>query len=190
MKLNIFTSACVFGVLTLIGPENHAAEASCCNISLAEVVNRSDLVLLAEQATPPISWEKIPITPDGGQPDSKKYPPFKRHRERFVVREVLKGDARLSGKTLEVDAANWAEDLELHRKYYIDNINKTPAYQSYEPSSRGAHEAKRKILFLRENDGAYALTVLFAFEVEAMKSAVAELIAAKTKAPEISAAPK
>jgi hypothetical protein len=178
MKLNILGTALTLVMFFCLGSEAQSTESTGYNISLSNVVERSNLVVLAEQATPRTTQEDISIVPSGEQPDPKKFPPFKRHKERFVVGEVYKGDIQLSGRTLEVDAANWGEDLELHRKYYVDHVGKSYTYESYN-ASKDAHEAKQKILFLRENKGTYAFTVLFAFEVESMKSEIMDLITAK-----------
>lgn len=121
-------------------------------VKLEEVIARSTHILVVRRAKPPTLSERIEITPAGKKADPAKYPPYTRTVSRYLVTRALKLPAgeKLPAKPIEVVGANDASQLELHRRYYVEKVSKSPIYDSYEsPTSRKAGAAPEAILFLR-----------------------------------------
>jgi len=141
---------------------------------LAEVIASSDVVVVAVPADPPTRLIAIDITPKGQRPDAKKWPPYTRVLQRFVVREVLSDRARngivvpaTSPKlkpdvVIEVDSATNGSDLWLHRSYYVDGMSESPIYESY--VAEGTSTSTTKILFLQHQPQGLQFAVVDGFE--------------------------
>lgn len=119
-------------------------------VSLDEVVQRSNLIVLAVPDTPEVVNEKVALPArDGGAAP----PPFSRPVYRFVVKAVLHqatGDVvapadYAPGAHLEVDAAEVETLFEAHRSYYVDGVGESPIIESYRPKKAPSAE---RILFL------------------------------------------
>lgn len=143
-------------------------------LSLVEVVNDSDVVVVAVPADPPTRVIPIDITPKGQTPDARKWPPYQRVLERFVVREVISDRARNGiivptdapklkpGLVIEVDSAEHGNDLWLHRSYYVDGMSESPIYESYD--AKGTTASTSKILFLQRQKQGLQFSVLRGYE--------------------------
>lgn len=142
-------------------------------IPLAQLVERSELVLIVEPADPPRRLVEVPI---GTDPKGHEAPAFVRVLSRCVVRGALSASgAELVGRTIEIDGAHWQQSLSMHRSYYLKGMSRSPIYERYqpagasaEPDAPGASDAP-SIVFLHrsEADG-------FAFVVEGARERVTE----------------
>lgn len=141
---------------------------------LVEVVSDSDLVVVAVPADPPTRVIPVDITPKGQTPDARKWPPYQRVLERFVVREVISDRARNGiivptgapklkpGVVIEVDNAEHGNNLWLHRSYYVDGMSESPIYESY--AAEGTTASTAKILFLQWQKQGLQFSVLGGYE--------------------------
>jgi hypothetical protein len=112
------------------------------NVSLGQVIDRADLVVIADEAAP----RRRVITMVIG----KKAPPYRRTLRRYLVREVLRGDAGLVGSTLEIDGADWRRALKNHEQLHLRGLSKSPLFRRYDAPPLQT----RAILFLsRDGDG-------------------------------------
>ena len=134
-------------------------------ITLEQLVQRSPTIVVAHVGEPPTQTTQLAI----GKPDQKA-PPFQRVQQRYVVDEVLRGAATLKGRTILVDEANFSEQLELHKRYYLEGTSKSPIYDRYAP--RRPARGPRSILFLRGNDDALAFSADGAIEDTSLTGAV------------------
>jgi hypothetical protein len=122
-------------------------------VTLEEAMARTEAVVVARPLEPEIRRIEIPLTPDG------KHPPFGRILYRFRVEEVLKGELA-AGEEIEVDNPSWGYDLVVHRKRYLEGVNKITIHESYE-SSITNEELKadpRRILLLGKSDEGWEFT--------------------------------
>ncbi len=127
-------AAAVLLTLAAVEPASVQASQGREDMPLEVVLEASSAVVLAVPATPSQRVDAIDITPNGKHPDPEKYPPYKRHRQRWLVQEVLLGAPALVGQVLELDAAEWQMHLDVHRRYYVEGVNKIPIYREYSPS--------------------------------------------------------
>ncbi len=134
-------------------------------ITLEQLVQRSPTIVVAHVGEPATQTSQIAV----GTPDQKA-PPFQRVQHRYVVDEVLRGAAILKGRTILVDEANFSEQLELHKRYYLEGTSKSPIYDRYAP--RRPARGPRSILFLRGNDDALAFSADGAIEDTSLTGAV------------------
>lgn len=144
-------------------------------LDLPAVVERANLVVMAERAQPFTTTSEISIVPEGRKPDADKYPPYSRVKTRWVVREVLKSRGPLApGSVLEIDAAHWDSDLGGHRLYYVEGISESPIYTRYKGTVTDA--PAKAILFLSGREGALQFVVQGALEAVAKRDEVRRLI--------------
>ena len=129
---------------------SNASQVHYRTITLDELARRTTHVLFVRRLKPFFTTETVDITPKGKRPDPAQYPAYRRPVYRFQVERALRlpKDEKLP-KQIEVVSANDEANLELHRKYYVEKIGRSPIYESYEsPTSRKAEAAERAILFL------------------------------------------
>lgn len=143
----------------------HASQARE-EVDLQTVVQAATAVVLAVPATPSQRSEAIAITPPGKRPDPEKYPPYVRRWQRWRVQEVLAGPPTLAGQVLEVDEAHWQMQLNVHRRYYLEGVNKIPIYQAYSPSYRAGQPPgdPARIVMLAGKPGAWRMAADNALE--------------------------
>lgn len=99
------------------------------NVSFEDLVRQSQVIVVVRRAEPGTRDVKIPITGPAGP-----YPDYGYQLDRLVVVEVIKGSGVKPGVTVELGPATAADDLHLHRSYYVEQIGKSPIYFSYESS--------------------------------------------------------
>lgn len=170
-------------------------------IELAEVVEWSDVIVIALPADPPHRIELVSILPPGSvfagkneppfhdgfeyDPEmaeagrlDRNYPPYSRYWGRFTVREVLKGAAPGAGAIIESRGADDGTHLGGHRLYYIQGIGESPICETY-ASTDPPGPGDPHILFLRTlADGAgYEFVAAGSVEGLARRADVEALIA-------------
>lgn len=153
-----------------------ANRTSYVDVPLADVVRRADAVLLVRNAEPASSEKIHDITPKGKKKDAKLYPPFKRTRSHVVVVEQWKGQTDLLGQALVVDGADWEWMLEIHRKYHVEKVSKSPQVERYIPQGKGG--GAESILFVRKTAAGWSLVVQGARESKDQADAVRALLPA------------
>ena len=120
-------------------------------IALADMVDEASVVLIAKRAVPATTTEMISIVPPGKRPNPEKFPPFSRVKSRWVVVGILKSDKKIArGITLSIDGADWRGRLDLHRRYYVEGVSKSPIYRRYEGAK--IEDQDQVVLFLTESD--------------------------------------
>jgi hypothetical protein len=120
-------------------------------VKLEEVIARATHVLVVKRAKPPTLTERIEITPAGKKSDPARYPPYTRTVSRYLVVRALRRPAgeKLPTKPIEVVGANDESELDLHRRYYVEKVSKSPIYDSYESkTSAKVGSAPETIVFL------------------------------------------
>ncbi len=145
---------------------------------LKELVREAEVVVVARPADPLTRKTTIDITPKGKKPDAEKYPPYVRVKTRWEVVEIVRApkDAGLAEKkVLEVDDADFGSQLDLHRRYYVEGLSKSPIYRRYTPRESKPGEPRR-ILFLEVSNGEWRFAMDGAAEsLEARKDVEAAL---------------
>lgn len=127
------------------------------DVTLEEVVARSDVVVVAAPAEPARRGVVTDITP-AGEKKNPEWPPFTRWLSRWVVHEVLldmlRDAQRLQvGDVVEVEAADADSQLTLHKKYYVEKVSKSPIYPRYTPPLEESAVPSRILLLRRRGDG-------------------------------------
>jgi hypothetical protein len=161
--------------------------------SLQQIVDDANLIVLARPADPATRTEVIDITPEGAAPDPEKYPAYRRVVSRYRVLDVLSPreetpgqhqplsaeEARTRlGRIIEVLPAHDHQSLDLHRRYYVDLISKSPIRLRYKPRSLTDEAGAPVILFLRAPDdvGRFSLVVGRAMEGAGARPEVERLL--------------
>ncbi len=142
-------------LLTLL-PTASANQTHYHEVTLEEVLARSTLILVARRASPATTVELVDITPPGQKKDPAKYPPYRRTVLHFVPQRALH-PAGVKGlpRTCAVLPADDGSQLDLHRRYHVEKVSKSPIYAHYESkTSRQADKAAAVILFLAPAPGA------------------------------------
>src|SRR5688572_6233482 len=114
---------------------------------------RSEAVVVARPLDPPHRFVDIPISPDGAHPS------FRRILYRYRVEEVLQGKVE-AGSGIEVDNPAWGYDLTVHKKRYLEGVNKITIHEAYE-SSLTQEDLKadpRQILLLNQTQEGWEFT--------------------------------
>lgn len=153
-------------------------------ISLAQLVERSDLVLIVKPADPPRRRVEIAI---GMDPRGQEAPAFVRVLSRCEVQGALSAaGAELLGRTLEIDGAHWQQSLSMHRSYYLKGMSKSPIFERYQPEaptseSEGPEGNDTRdapsIVFLQSSDSdGFAFVVEGAREGLTQRGAIEELL--------------
>jgi hypothetical protein len=107
-----------------------------------------------------------------------KRPPFKRVKSRLVVEEVVRGAAVKVGAMIEVDSDRFTDDLDLHRRYYLESTSKSPVCERYEPAG-DIDKAQSFLVFLRETPDGLAYATGSAWETLDQLAEVKRLAAAR-----------
>jgi len=157
----------------------YANQISYAPITLEKLVEDSGLIVEAQRMESNDTSENIPI-----DPDTKKYPPLKKVLQAYKIVDILYAKDNLlpSGKIILVEPANFYTNLEVHKKFYLENISQSPIYQNYSPKRDGlAKGDKTIILFLLSSTTKNSLkyTAQASYESIDSKKLIIELI--KTK---------
>lgn len=154
----------------LLSPrEAHLSQVHYESISLAQLIERSEMVLIVKMAKPGQRQIQIPI---GKDKKGQEAPAFVRVQTRCEVQRALTAaGAELVGKTIEIDGANWQDTLSMHKVYYLEGMGISPIYERYHPAERPDPQALEEeskgapfIVFLRRE--VYEKKAGFAFVVE------------------------
>lgn len=134
--------------------EGHVSQIHFRGVTLEQLVEQSQLVLVVKPAQP--AQRKIEIA-IGQDAQGREAPAFVRVLSRYQVEDALSfAGKELVGKTIEVDGAHWQQSLSLHQSYYLKGVSKSPIFQRYE-GSRSLAEGEPKdtafIVFLRRDGG-------------------------------------
>jgi hypothetical protein len=138
-------------------------------VSLERLVDASGLVIVARPAAPPEREEPIDITPPGKNPSSA-FPPFLRVQRRYRVLEILFSETRSGkflappgevrqddtpapGELIEVDAEAYEYELGVHRKRYLDRIDKITIREVYDPEEVPEKSSGPRLVFLQRRGG-------------------------------------
>lgn len=173
-------------IVALCSSEAHTSQVHLEAITLAQLVQRSDVVVVAEPASPPSTTVVIDITPPGQTPDAKRWPPFQRVKERWRVVEVLRdavrhtvpvrpGPALSPGMVVEVDSAVWGSDLWNHRSYYVEGMSESPIHDAFHDDTKTTKATR--ILCLQRQDEGLAYTVVGASVVVERRADVLSALA-------------
>lgn len=161
-------------------------------ISLKELMERSEFVLVVKLAKPSQRQIQVPI---GKDRRNQEAPAFVRVQTRCEVLRALAPagttGAELVGKTLEIDGANWQETLAMHKIYYLEGIGESPIYDRYEPADRAGAQTQEPepkdapfIVFLRrEGKSGFAFAAEGAVERLKNRAAIEELLRHRKQAP-------
>ena len=177
----------------LVPASVHAGMVHVRSASLQQIVDDADLIVLARPADPATRTEEIDITPEGQAPDPAKYPTYHRVVSRYRVLEVLAPRAETPGRhqplspeeartrmgrVIEVLPAHDRSNLDLHRRYYVDRISKSPSRRRYKPTQLTDGAGEPVILFLRapDDDGRFSLVVGRAMEGAGAREEVTRLL--------------
>lgn len=172
-------------------------------VALEQVVQRADVVVVAVPADPPTRSAPVDITPSGQKKNAATWPPYTRTWSRWVVQEILfdaqketpkkalrvglRGAVGLQaglqaglqvGAVVEVDDADHTAQLELHKKYYVEKISKSPIYERYVVNGESAQPA-RLLLLARESPAGLRFVVDGAAELLEHRDAIAALLRSK-----------
>jgi len=115
-------------------------------LTLEEVVARSNLIVIAKPAKPPMRIEEVAVT-DG----TTKYPPYRRALERWIVRRIIRGRGVTIGATVEIRGAQDGMWLTVYRRRVIEQVNKIVLIDTYQARKSPDGEVER-ILFV-QSDG-------------------------------------
>lgn len=167
----------------------HTSQTHYQGVPLERVVQRCDVVVVAVPADPPRRTVEVDITPAGQKKNKEKWPPYTRSFSRWTVREILLDAAPTSlvgaqrtppkkplqvGDVVEVESANARSELELHKKYYVERISKSPIYEQYVVDGESADPAR--ILLLERDDKSLRFAVAGAAEFVEHRAAVEALL--------------
>lgn len=132
--------------------EGHVSQIHYRGVTLAQLIEQSDLVLVVKPARPPQRKIEIAIGKDA---QGHEAPAFVRVLSRFQVDAALSDAGRdLVGKTIEVDGAHWQQSLSMHQSYYLKGVSKSPIYPRYEGAvapAEGEPKDPSIIVFLRRD---------------------------------------
>jgi len=171
-KLTMFFICFIF--IVFLGREGSVSEISFHEIPLDRLVIISDVIVMARKLPGFTKTKEIPIAEN-----SKEYPPFTTITYNFMVIEELsrvEGIRNLNGKPINVCAANYAQELKLHKQYYLQGIGESPVYLKY-PSTADFDKADTLILFLcRLDQKDFVFAVENAYEAVSRKSEILKLI--------------
>ncbi len=131
------------------------------SLELPELISASRLIAIVEADTPADKKTTIAF-PKRKNVSGEPLQPYVRIQQRFVVREVLKGDQALAGKKLEVDIADYEGHKTVYEKYYFEGVRKIPIYRTYEPSTQP--KGPRSIVFLVSRGERWEFTAQGAIE--------------------------
>ncbi|MCP4135648.1 MAG: hypothetical protein GY754_32065 [bacterium] len=145
-------------------------------ISLKQLVEISDFIIIVEKADPYTVRKKISILPEGsiyknknippyyeppyhgasGKPETdKNYPPYIESTYHFKVVEILYETKKkfIPNEKISVLEAHRDARLDLHKMYYLEGRRKSPIYKSYKSSLSYDNYVKRKkiIIFIKNN---------------------------------------
>jgi len=114
---------------------------------LEELVRRSDVIICAKKSSRHWTTQKIFIDP------AHKYPPYERSFSHFAVKEVLLDDRNKirKGKSIAVLQAYDGLLFDLHKRYFLEGVSKSPILKEYDCGSP-YNSLNCMIIFLRYQD--------------------------------------
>lgn len=165
--------------------EAHVSQVFLNEIKLKELIERSDFIVIVKELDPKSNTEEVIICED-----ENKCPSYSKETYNFEVIEILFKDedkyTMFEGykdpfiqKEIKVLPANYSQDLELHKKYYLEHRRKS--YQEdvygFKKGSKGKQSIE-KILFLVYNPSESSLeyTVTGSFDSIKKKKKVIKYI--------------
>jgi hypothetical protein len=173
-------SIAVCGLLVAVSPAT-ANQVHYQPASFDQLLSRAQLVVVVRRAKPAFTVELVDITPPGQRKDAAKYPPYRRALWQFNVQKVLHPLTAKLPKAIVVLDADDASGLDLHRRYYVEKVSKSPIYERYQSkTSVRADKANEVILFLVELPGKprrFGLAVSGAIEPATEEPAVRRALA-------------
>jgi len=137
----------------LAGSEAHTGRTFYDDVTLAQVVEGADAIVVATPADPPRRTATFPVK---GKPEE----PFSYAVQRYVVVEIAheagtsksQKPALTGGATIEVYGANLQGQLHVHELYVAQGVSKSPIYSRYEPTPAtddAADADARRVLLIR-----------------------------------------
>ena len=125
-------SLVVMLILFFIVKEAYMTQIAYINITLEQVVQKSNCIIIAKKANPSMSTKEVNITPVWKSIIGKKYPPFTEITYHFIVNEILYAENTISeGISIDVFPANQEKDFMSHKEYCLRGIGKSPIYEAY-----------------------------------------------------------
>jgi hypothetical protein len=135
--------------------EAHMSGVGYDEITLNDLILRSDLIVAVKTLEPSVIIEDVPI-------GEGSYPPFKKCVFPFEVVDIIYENkentkewidsgghtAPLVGKRIEVLMAFYDDEIDLQKKYEIEGSHKTKLLQSYKVFDQKLNKEKNKIIFL------------------------------------------
>lgn len=99
-------------------------------ITFAELVQMARPVVVVKKSTAAPRQKTVAV-----RKLTKSYPPFQFPVATYVVVKTLRGEGPAAGSEIEVYPADFDRRLDLHRRYVIDGMSKSPIYRTYKPTS-------------------------------------------------------
>ncbi len=139
------------------------------HLELKDVVARSQVVLIVRDGQPSTRMASVPVRATGN--GGRKCPPFKKVVARFeVVEQLWPKGKQWVGKTVEVDPADWHDDLHDHRSWHLDGLSQAVHRDVYRRAitlrERLGRAPPERIIFLARQDGRPELAFAVAGGVE------------------------
>ena len=142
-------------------------------LTLEDLVGSAQHIVVVREAQPATSTEVIKI-----HKDSEKYPPFSLYKHHYVVTDVLYSSKLKSGDKIDVLEAQFDSKLDLHKRYYLEGVSKSPIYSRYECKACTDND-KEYIIFLSEYDGRYSFSATGSVEVLSSKNDIVNALKSK-----------
>ena len=142
----------VLATTTAVASQVHYEETE-----LRELIDRSELIVIARVLDPMHTILEVPITPRGRAPDPEKHPPFRAVVSHFGLVEILYSDRKVElPAKLSIVSPLVGSQFDLHRRYYLEGLSKSPIYQRYEAKGdpMRLEPGAEVILFLRHDSPA------------------------------------
>lgn len=139
------------------------------DISLENLIVKSNVIVIAERLDPPFTEEEIII-----HPDKEKYPPYKKTTYHFKVTEDLFPKERYSGQVISVNGYEFEKGLQMHKNYYLHDMGVSPVLELYE--GKASRESKQLIIFLKIAKAGLEFSALSSYESVSERSKIKKLI--------------
>ena len=168
-----FTFAVVF---TLLPQEGFMGQIHPRYIALEDLVQRSDLIVIARPESPFITEKMIPLAKG-----RKRAPPYRLATCHFQVLETLYNAwANVVPTRIAVFPADWESNFELAKQYYLKGLSKHVVREYYESKTAPQDPGKQPvILFLYYRSESAEFVVQGGYESVEMKRTVVRLISKK-----------
>jgi hypothetical protein len=131
-------------LMLLLTPEiAHVSMVHVKEVTLDQLLKDSTHIVVAVPDSPSEATEEVAVEVSG-----KTYEPYRRHIDRYRVKESLRGGLK-QGASMEVVSANDASLEHMHRLFVIEGTTKSYYDRRYEPKALPAR-GEPLILFLRK----------------------------------------